>query len=392
MSKLINVRGRGLVPQFCGSERNALGTNTLGDVVRFTTDGRDISELWTEYQQTLEIFNSHRTAIINLLTYPVTKPIEDVPQGVLADFEESSEFGEPKGYRNELNYWSMGYGFKWYDLALRMTWKFIAESSSQQVDALHAQALEADNRLVFNQVMKTVFNNTNRSTYIRNQGVSVYPFWNGVAGNDGMAPPPYGSTTFGDDHDHYLVSGAATFDSGDLDDMVDALAEHGYTPANGARIVVMVNSQEGKIIRNFRSVSGGGSASFDFIPALNQPGLIVPNTTGLIGTQISGDFEGLTAIGTYGDAIIVQDDYIPAGYAFGFATGGIFNLKNPIGMREHENPALRGLKLLPGNRHGYPLLDSFYQHGFGTGVRQRSAGVVLQVTTNTEYTVPAQYR
>jgi hypothetical protein len=372
--------------QFRGAE-SAIGTNTLGDVVRYTTDGREISELWREYQQTLDIFNQHRSAIVNLLTYPVANPIEDVPQGVLADFEESSEFGEPKGFRGELNYFSMGYGFKWYDLALRMTWKFIAESTAAQVDSLHAQALEADNRLVFNQVMRTVFNNANQDTFIRNQGVVVYPFWN--ANNNGQVPQPYGSQTFSDTHNHYVPSGSATVDSDDVDDLLELITEHGYTAANGSRLVLMVNKQEAKTIRTFRITN---SDSYDFIPALNQPAMIVPNTTGLIGTQVAGELEGLPVIGSYGDAIIVQDDYIPAGYMFAFATGGIFNLQNPIGLREHANPALRGLKLLPGNRHGFPLLDSFYQHGFGTGVRQRSAGAVMQITTDPTYQVPAQYQ
>ena len=40
----------------------------------------------------------------------------------------------------------------------------------------------------------------------------------------------------------------------------------------------------------------------------------------------------------------------------------------------------------------YPLIDSFYSRGFGTGIRQRGAAVVVQITTGTAaYAIPAQY-
>lgn len=81
---------------------------------------------------------------------------------------------------------------------------------------------------------------------------------------------------------------------------------------------------------------------------------------------------------------------MPAGYVLGFVSGGEDNIGNLIGVREHENAALRGLRLLRGSQHDYPLVDSFYQRAFGTGVRHRGAGVVMQITAGA-YTVPAEY-
>lgn len=385
--ELIDLKALGLVPALGGAEQ---GFNTWGDVLQYTADGRDISQLWTDYQETLQVFNERRSAIVRFLTYTVTNLIEDVPQGGQADFEEASEYGEPKGQRNTLNYFSMAYGFKWYDLAQRMTWKFLAESTAAQVDALHNQALEADNRLVFTQVMKSVFNNANSKVDIRNNPYQVYRFYNG----DGNAPPNYGSSSFSGSHTHYTTSGAATVDSGDLEALLGQLREHGYSPQNGNRIVLMCHSQEGEQIRRFRANvanNNGAVALWDFIPAVGQPALIVPNTTGLIGSQVPGNLDGLYVVGSYGDVIIVEDDYMPSGYLFMFATGGDASLSNPIGLREHANPALRGLRLLPGNNSGYPLVDSFYHHGFGTGVRQRGGGAVMQITASGSYAVPAQY-
>lgn len=385
--ELIDLQALGLIPALGGAEQ---GTNTWGDVLQFTADGRDISDLWTEFQDTLQVWNERRQRIIDFLTYQVTSVIEDVPQGGQADFEEASEFGEPKGQRNALNYFSLAYDFKWYDLAQRMTWKFLAEATGAQVEALHQQALEADNRLVFSRVMKTVFNNANSKTDIRNQPYTVYRFYNG----DGTVPNSYGSNTFSGSHSHYTTSGAATIDSGDIEALIGQLREHGYSRANGNRIVIMLNSQEGEQVRRFRANvanNNGAVALFDFVPAGGQPALIVPNTTGLIGNQVPGELDGLYVIGSYGDAIIIEEDYIPASYTFAFATGGDASLNNPVGFREHANPALRGLRLIPGNKQGYPLIDSFYNRGFGTGVRQRGGGAVMQITASGSYAVPTQY-
>jgi hypothetical protein len=48
----------------------------------------------------------------------------------------------------------------------------------------------------------------------------------------------------------------------------------------------------------------------------------------------------------------------------------------------------RGLRLLPGSSQRYPLIDSYYVRGFGTGVRHRGAAVVMQITTESEYDWP----
>ena len=109
------------------------------------------------------------------------------------------------------------------------------------------------------------------------------------------------------------------------------------------------------------------------------------------GTPMPGTVNGLTVVGRYGSWLIVEEDYIPVGYMVGFATGGELNATNPVGIREHQNASLRGLRLVKGREPDYPLIDSFYNRGFGTGVRHRGAGVVMQVTAAGAYTIPAAY-
>ena len=58
-----------------------------------------------------------------------------------------------------------------------------------------------------------------------------------------------------------------------------------------------------------------------------------------------------------------------------------------VGLREHVNTSLRGLRLVKGPNPDYPLIDSFYQRGFGTGVRQRGGAVVMKITAGS-YSAP----
>jgi hypothetical protein len=364
---------------------DARGYNSMGDVLTQTVDGRPLNDVWADFQRALEVFNRQRSLIVDLLTYPVTNPIEDVPQIFVDDFEEASEYGEPKGIRGA-GYFSLGYDFKWYDLAARFTWQYLAEASAAQVESVGNMALEADNRLVFQKVMKAVFNNVNRTASIRGQAVNVYSFYN----NDGTVPPTYKNTTFASTHQHYVTSGAATVDPTDLRDLELLVSEHGYGAANGSKLVLMVNKAEGNVIRTFRV--GTASAIYDFIPAQSQPPFLLPtNTGGIQGGQAPATLGGLTVIGSYGPLVIIEEDYIPAGYMFLFATGGESNLTNPVGIREHANSGLRGLRLVKGREPDYPLIDSFYQRGFGTGIRQRGAGAVMQITAAGAYTIPAAY-
>lgn len=374
------VLPRGFFPQ---------GYNVEADVITTTADGRSLNDLWTEFTDVVRIHNERRQTLIDLMTFPVVNVIEDVPVSAGDDFEEASEFGVPKGTRTTLSYFSMAYDFRWYDIATRYTWKFLAEAPAQQVEAIHQGVLEADNRLVFKKVMNTLFRNTNRTANITGNNYTVYALYNA----DGTVPPDYKSNTFAGTHTHYLTSGAATIDSGDVEAMFDHLRHHGYGEANGTQMVLLTNQAEADVIRSWRAGvtnANAAVAKYDFIPAQNQPALIIPNAAGLLGTQVTGTWRGLTVVGSYGPALIVQEEYIPAGYVVLLGSGGEGALQNPIGLREHRNAALRGLRLLPGNQTNYPLIDAYYSRGFGTGIRQRGGAVVQQITAGA-YAIPTTY-
>lgn len=372
-----------------GEER---GFNERADALIAAADGTDINDFWDEAQAAVNLRNAQRNRIVDQLTFRVTDMAEKVtvPSGG-EDFEVASEYGLPKAIRTRPgNTFWRGYDFAFFDLAIRYTWMYIAEADIRDLRAQTNAALEADNRLVFNRVLKTIFNPLN-GVGITDESlpVTVYKFYNG----DGEVPPQVGNTTFTGTHNHYVttqgLATSATLNPASVDAMQAHLDHHGYTMLAGYRKVLWVNAQESAIIRTWRVANG---ATWDFIPddTRSGGGVYVPDGQGgrYVGAP-QGTVPG--QIGTYGPWHVVESEYIPAGYLTGVVTGGPDNISNPVGMREHQNPAYRGLKLIPGNRNGYPLVESFYQRGLGTGIRHRGAGIVMQVSGNASYTVPAIY-
>lgn len=374
------------------------GFNEAADVIEQTIDGVDTNELWSAYQQAVALRNTERQPLIDFLSWFVTEPVEGIATADSdARFERASEYGVPRSYRpaGELEFF--GYDFNWYDLGSRFTWEFLADAPAAQVDAIATQALEADNILMFQMIMWTLFNQNNREALIRKKPYNVYAFWN----NDGQVPPTYHTTTFAGTHQHYITSGAATISpgdwttqtNGDLDDLENKLTEHGYKGSRGYNLILMVNKAEGDVIRGFRSVANGGTSKWDFIPAAGTPAFLIPRDYVLPAGQTAppANIGGFEVIGRYGEFTIIQEDYIPPKYMVAFATGGQESVQNPVGIRQHANPALRGLRLVKGRDNDYPLTEAYYQRGFGTGIRKRGAGAVMQITANATYAQPPEY-
>lgn len=382
--ELVDLRSLGIIPGIAGGAR---GINAAGDIVTETADGVPINDLWSAYQEMLAEFNRLRDPLLNFLTWRTTKSREDIiGSGAQADFEEASEYGEPVGIRPEAPpTTSMGYTFKWYDLAARFTWQYLADVEAQQVDAIGNMAAEASNRLVFSQVMKTLFN-TNRR--VNKEGQTVFPFFAGAAGD---LPTPVGTTTFADNHNHFVTTNNATLTPAHLEALQALVREHGYTSAAGYSLVLMINEAQEGTIRNFRSTANGGTGTYDFVPSVSTPTLIMPTDVRVEGARPPASLRGMEVVGAYAEMTIVKNSFIPAGYLVLFATGGPENIQNPIAIREHTKQPLRGLRLVRGRVPDYPLIDSFYNQGFGTGIRHRGAGAIMQIKVGTTYDVPGAY-
>ncbi len=354
----------------------ARGTSTVGDIVPVLGDGTETNALWRESQAALVVQNGLRDSLRALLTYPTTFAGEDVIQVAGGDdFEEASEFGEPKGLRAPTALLRLGFGFKDFDTATRFTWKFLRDAAADQVRAVVNLALEADNRLVFNAVMGALFNPAAR---VNPEARTVFSLYNA----DGTVPPAYAGITHLGTHTHYVVSGGAVIDGGDLVDLIDHVSHHGY--AETGRLLLLCHPNQGKAIRGFRVASG---APFDFIPSQAAPPYLTDQM--LVGDKPPAAYGRIAIAGAYGPAWVAEHPLIPAGYVLAVASDGAGSARNPVGFREHQRPEYRGLRQIPGGSPNYPLTDSFYQRSFGTGVRHRGAAAVMQIKATGTYDVPA---
>jgi hypothetical protein len=359
------------------------GYSTLADRVKTTADGTDLNTLWDEIQAAADVLNANQSAITSLLTYQTTQPSETVMQAVEDnDFEDASEFGVPKSLRATTNMVKFGFPFKWRDSRTGFTWQFLANASAAQVRATTNTIMNADERQLFRYIMRALLTKTTVATRrVNEDGVPIYSLWDGEAD---ATPPDYAGQSFPAGHQHYLTTGGVTVDGIDLRDLLRHVTHHGYGPNQGDQLVVLCNPTEGETISGFRVATG---SPFDFIPADDAPAYLTTQT--IMGDRPSGDFQGLRVIGSFGDALIVQNYLIPAGYVIALATGGANSDRNPVAFRQHPNAGLQGLLNVGGNSKDYPLIDSYWQRGFGCGVRHRGAAAVMQVTASATYTNPA---
>ncbi|MBF6131609.1 hypothetical protein IU501_01135 [Nocardia otitidiscaviarum] len=360
------------------------GYNDEGGVlVDRTADGVDLNLIWAEAQAVMAAYNGRRSKLAALVSFSTTAVADPIPQAVGGDdFEEASEYGVPKGIRNAPDALLMGYDFKDYDLASRFTWKFLRDASAEQVRDLLNRALEADNRKVTGSILRRLFDNSQGANEFQHP---VYPLWTGL---DGMVPPPYAGQEFTSADSHMLASGAASLDPGDLLDLVNAVQSKGYGIGQGTRLLLLMHPHEAEIAATFRRGTevNGVDSKYDFIPSQSAPAYLTPDN--VVGQVAPGEFGGMEVLGSWGPAWIVPSYLLPMGYVACVATGGPNSTMNPVAFRQHTNTAYQGLRIIPGRDQRYPLQESFFARGFGTGIRHRGAAAVLQVTVGSTYTPP----
>ena len=354
----------------------ARGIRASGDVLTRTSDGVETNSIYTEFSAAVAAINTDRDSLLALLTFRTTQSGEAVLQAYGGgDFEEASEYGEPVSHRPDTGYVTLGYPLRWKDYALRSTWKYLIDATAEQIRADEDAGIEADTRQCFHAVMASMFDPTQR---LNENGVPVVGFWNA----DGTVPPAFGGQEFTGSETHYITTGGA-FENADMAALIAKPRSKGYR--NG-RLLVIAHSDQMSAIRGFRATDVVGG--FDFIPSSGAPAYL--SADDIIGTVAPGTYGRIPIAGSYGPAWVSENASIPSGYVLAVVSDGPNSARNPIAFREHPRPELRGLRVIGGNSKDYPLQDSFLARGFGTGVRHRGAGAVLQVTAGA-YTAPATY-
>lgn len=364
------------------SGRDRRGYSTQGDVlVDKTIDKINLNVVWERIREATDEYNRHRTALVSLLSFPTTSFGDAVPQSTdTGSFEEASEYGVPQSARTG-GAIPLGYTFSDYDRRGSFTWKFLRGATAQQIYSVTNDIMSSDNKLLTGTILRRLFSPTQD---VNENGTPVYGLWNG----DAMVPPTYLGDSFTAPHTHYHPSGAATLDSEDVEVLIEHVRHHAYGVSAGSKLLILTNRAESEVIQGFRAGQTNNNtkvAKFDFVPSAAAPAFLTAEH--VIGTTAPDNFNGLPCAGSYGPALLIESSYIPAGYVAVVASGGPNSEKNPIGVREHDDPAYRGLRHIPGPGP-YPLTESYFQRSFGVGVRHRGAAACMQVTTNGSYTAP----
>lgn len=381
----------------------AKGIGASGDILTRTRDGQDLNNIWTTYQDALAAFNAARQPLTDLFSFTVTDIIEDVIQPGQERMEKATEFGIPVSVRPAPVITQRAYPFDWWDTRASYTFQFLAGgpsssngASQAQLDTILNQVMEADNQLQFELVMKALFNSANRTATV-DQVAGATPYTVTALYNaDGAFIPNYKGQTFAGSHNHYLATGSTQawiFDPQDVLDLAMTVEHHGYTRAAGFNVVILMNPTDSaatieRYVRNTVFSTSTVTSTFDFIPSTGQNLVMqLPPGFTLVGGIPQNTFAGLDVAGTWGQYLIVKDAQIPSGYMVAVATAGRSVNTNIVGVREHANASLRGLVLRPGNNQNYPIIDSYFIRGLGSGVRLRGGAAIMQNAA--AYAVPA---
>lgn len=371
-------------PPFGGTQPTQMGIGSTGDaLVTHTIDGVELNTVWQTVVDGFDAHNAHRSAISDLLSFRTTVPGEAIPQGVSSPpMERLTEYGVPNAANVPSNVLMLGYDFGDFGLRSAFTWQALRKMTAEQIYAHVNSIMHSDNRLVTGSILKRLFDPTPRPNA---EGISC----RGLYSADGQIPPDYLGNSFDGSTTHYWKSGAAIIDSGDLDDGIKTIRAKGYGVDATSQLLILASSQESEHIQTFRqgeeSRTGGPIARHSFIPSKKAPAYLQPEN--IVGEPIDGNFNGVECLGSYGPAWLVETAFIPAGYVAIVASGGPNSISNIVGVREHPIESYRGLLAVPGLT-AYPITDSTYIRSFGVGVRQRGAGVAIQIGSGTEYVPP----
>ena len=286
------------------------GINTQGHVlVNHTADGVDLNVVFAEIERLFELWNGERQTVASLVSYFTTVPADAVPQTLTWSRSMRRRSSVcPKALRRRLMCSRSG-------THLRTSTKhpgLRGVSCVMQVPNRSGRVtriLSGDNQLVNGLVLRRLFDPTEGVNDYQHR---VFGLWNGT---DSIAPPPYMGNTFPATTSHYLSSGAATLDSGDVESLVRLMTLKGYGVAVGTQLIILANPAEAEVIQSWRAgeVSDNAQkAKYDFVPSSNAPPFLTSeNVHGAIPPP---DFHGLKVLGAYGKAWLIETNYVPSGY------------------------------------------------------------------------------
>lgn len=351
------------------------GFVTRGDLLEtvpgqrgLTVDGQNINDIWTNMQAMLAAFNRSNDQVVSLLSFETVLANEKVGVPINPGFQKATELGRPSKIR--MTQVVRGFPIEHYDIGDGYTQEYIDSATGAQLMAVQATVLNSWTELDRELILEAIFGNAN---YTDQDNIAVKRLYNA----DGEVPPKIKRWTHSGSHTHYLFNGGGGFVEANLDTMGDHLVHHGFREFGDAAFLLLAHRDDVSTVRGFTN----------FIPASSgEHPRILANSGVVKGLQRLEGSGGLSVEGWVNDWTIIQFNDMPSGFFLGIVSGGPMDVRNIIGRRVHENPSVRGLRLIEGNRQNYPLYDSVYDGYAGAGVGQRGAGVIMQNAGS--YTAP----
>lgn len=229
------------------------------------------------------------------------------------------------------------------------------------------------------EILRALMNNTARTFVDEWPGgggtLSIVP----LANQDGTLYPPILGSETEQQRQHYITSGYAASAISDTNNpyftLRDGLEAVFGAPQGFGNIACMINNAQ----------AARTEALTDFVPIED------------IGIQLGDDDSrprgipaGLPgrAIGRVSGAWVVEWRWVPANYIVAV------NLDAPPPLKERIHPEFTGLGSglqLIAEDEKYPIESSHYEDDFGFGVGNRLNGMVMELTTDATYDIPAAY-
>jgi hypothetical protein len=277
--------------------------------------------------------------------------------------DELDEFGSPDAQKIAAGA-SVGFPLRLYGIALQWTRKYMQNHTAAELAAQVVAAMDADTKVIYRQIRRTLFTPTNSTGYldrlVDNVNIAVRALVN--ADSQPIPPGPYGDTFTASTHTHYLYTASTSLAAADLTGLVSTVREHYGT----GQVEVYINAAQETAVR---ALTGFTAITPVFVTPATSAAAIVQEYNLIDPAN--------RQIGYYGANYVPVwvKPWVPAGYLFAYVNGA----PAPIALRERANGS--GDFVLAYEDEDHPLRARAWEREFGMGIWERTNGAALYVDT-----------